>query len=648
MKRAISVIVIVALVALAACSGDGAPEAIPASEQEIDLTLFQQLAMAAAVRRSFQIYPDFEKLMAMPKEAGIPDLGNLPVFVTVFHKAAPMIWGVGLEGDTQERLLRAAVQVMRHPAFAKTYLVDRERIAIKIDVIRSLQPTEVDKNGKGSGIEPGVHGLMTQKGSEFFFQLPTDFLNLGWESDSGSVRSRKLKMLSELSQSAGLGNDGWRDRPVYRFRTVSFLQELPDYAPVKLFRGMPVSKGFGGQDIQDGALRAGRHILQNIEDSHRFRDRFDPFENEAAGFFEYNPTQHAQGLWSLAVLFAFSKRIEIIDQTKPALLWLVQHIDVPLMEPEASHIEFFQNAKTSATAMSLLALTAMPPVVIDELGKARVNRLAYYLSVVQDDAGEFFPTYYHKLFNWRPERPNAELGALPILALARYYEVNPNVDWLTAAKAAADREIARFQLTAEVPAWGAEAMAELWRVTGNESYADAALAMGDSWLGRQYDGESLQYPDYAGAFRGSKPPKVATTGQGIHALYAAMAVAKERGLPTKTYEEAILRGAGFLLAQQFDKQNSYFLPFPDEVYGGIRTSPASNEIRLDPMSWAIVGLCNAFDVHAERVQRKLEKLKAEGKSPGGWKKLPPEELKKLEELKQKAKDAAKADPAKTP
>lgn len=638
-------------VAFASCASDVKDETLPATEHDVELTMFQRLAMASAVRHAFAVYPDFDKLTALPKEANIPDLGNLPIFVSIFHKAAPMIWGVGLEGDTQERLLRAAVQVMRHPDFQKTYLVDRERIAVKIDVITSLQPIAVAADGSGDSVEPGVHGLMVREGARFFFQLPTDFLMLGWEREADRVRDRKLKMISELSRQAGWGAKGWRDRPLYRFKTHSFLQEQPDYAPVVLYRGVPASPQFSGQDIQDGALRAGRHMLQNVEESHRFRDRFDPFENEAAGFFHYNPTDHAAALWSLSVLFNYSRRVEIIDQTKPALLWLMQHIDVPLMEPEASHLKFFQNAKTAATAMSLLALTEMPRVVIDELGRARVNRLAYYLTVVQAEDGDFFPTYYHKLLTLMPDRRPREMGALPVLALARYWRVNPNADWLYAAEAAANREIEHYEKTGQFDRWSAEALAELWRATQEDRYADVALRMAEAVVSTQYAPGNRPYRDYEGGFQDHRPPRVEDTAVAVHTLYVGAKLAKERGEDPKPFEDAVLRAAAFILTQQFNKQNTYYLPFPDEVYGAIRKSPVDDRVELEPMVHAVAALCEAFDIHADRVQRKLKALQAQGKAPG-WKPLSPEELKQLEELKKAAAEKAKAwkdaDPPPTP
>jgi len=625
MRRIVKTLFLAGLVfaVLSGCSVDKG-EPLPEVNNPLSLTMFQRLAMMALVRDAFQVYPDPDKLAEIPVEKKIPDTGGQPIFVSIFYKASPMIWGMGLEGTTHERLLEASAMIMRNPHFSKFHLVNRDKLTIKIDVLTKQRLTDINSDGTGTRIEPGVHGLVLQKGSRLFFQLPTDFITLGWEKPDYGYLDRKLRMLSEISRQAGVGGKGWRNYNVYRFRTNSFLQEAPDYAPLPLYRGNLTRKRFSMQEVQDAALRAGRHLLQNVKPNGRFRFEYDPLSNKESGFFYYDPTYHAAGLWALSVLFHYSKRLEIIEQTRPPLLWLVRHLKAPLMEPEASQIRFFGNAKTSAASMTLLALTAMPSLVIEELGTARVNRLAHYLTILKNERGRFFPTYYHKLFDFMPKKVPGNLDGLTVFALTRYYLVNPNIDFLIAAREGAKWQIEQFRKTRRADPWVIVAMYELWKIEKNDIYAKACFEMADELIGHQFAAGKHPFADYVGGFDNSHPPKTFSTAFRAHGINAAYNLAKDLDLDVKKYEDAVLRSTKFILTSQFNKQNSYFATIPDETLGAMRYSLTDSRVRLSTQVHAIVALCETFDVQLDILTRK----RAEGKT-GGWEKLPKKEWEKL-------------------
>lgn len=601
----VQVFVAVWILILPAC-GIPRGEPLPPVENKISLTIFQKLAMTNLARRALDVYPDFEKLSKLESASPIPETGGQPIFVSVFHKAKPMIWGVGLEGDSRRRLLKAVLQIMENPDYAAHYLVNRERNAIKIDILTRLTPVKLDKRGKGSAIEPGVHGLVLQKGEQLFFQLPTDYLTLGWESEkTRGRRRRKLRMLAELSRQAGVASKGWRNLNLYRFRTLSFLQEAPDYAPVKLYRGRAVISRFSAQDLQDAALQIGRHLLNHVEATGRFRSRYDPIRNETVGWLDYDAADHAGALYSLSILFQYSKRLEIIDQTKPPLFWLIRHMKTPLMEDGATGVSLFGTATLPATAMTLLALTKMPKLVMERLGAVRVNRLAAFLTLMQKEDGGFLPTYHHKLLGWAPKKVPSGLDGLGLLALAEYYRVNPNVEWLRAAKRAAQRGIRAFEAGGKADPWTVRGLASLWKSDPDPRYADACLRMADQLVEQQYTRNRRPYADYIGGFDNARPPNTLSAAQRTQALVAAAAVAEDRGIDSKKYRRAVLRAAGFLLNAQVNKRNSYYLTLPEENYGALRNSPVDNALSLDAMSQGLAALCMAFDVQTEsRVEKK--------------------------------------------
>ncbi len=597
MRRSCVLIIIVALLMCASCkkTEDAAP--LPDFDDKISLTVFQKLHMTTLVRTAIMVYPDFDKLKEIQVDSIIPEIGDRPIFVSIFDKALPMIWGVGLKGDTQERIIRATLQIMQHPNFARHYLVDREKIAIKIDVVTRLQGIEIGKHGKGKSVEPGVYGLALQKGDQVFYQLPTDYITLGWETDKiRGNRGRKLKMLAELSKQAGMGEKGWRKSRLYRFKTYSFLQEAPDYAPINLYRGRTLTGRFSMQTIQDAALKQGRHILNHIQPEGRFRYEYDPISNEMGSWFEYDAVDHAGALYALSVLFQYSKRVEIIDQTKAPLLWLIRHLKTPIMEPEATAVSLFWDQTAESTAMTLLGLTKMPPLVMDELGVARVNRLATFLTLMQKNDGRFYNAYYNKLLGRPSKSSNSSLAGLSIKALSDYYKINPNTQWLQIAAQSADREIRLFEKTGAADPMVVVGLAALWNADKDERYAKACLDMAEEIRKTQYGKNKRPYVDYTGGFRTARPPRSLDAALRTQALTEASGVASALGVSTQKLEKAVLRATGFLLNMQINKQNSYYMTLPDETYGGMKKSLVDNRIELKTLNHGLIALCKAFDV----------------------------------------------------
>ena len=127
--------------------------------------------------------------------------------------------------------------------------------------------------------------------------------------------------------------------------------------------------------------------------------------------------------------------------------------------------------------MTLLVLTTMPPKVIEELGTARVNRLADYLAILQNDRGRFFPTYFHKIFDFMPKKVPYYLDGPAVFALARYYQVNPNIDWLIAARAGATWQIEQFRKTLQLTG-------QVARVDGNGDLRMQQLGVQQRALGK--------------------------------------------------------------------------------------------------------------------------------------------------------------------
>ena len=81
---------------------------------------------------------------------------------------------------------------------------------------------------------------------------------------------------------------------------------------------------------------------------------------------------------------------------------------------------------------------------------------------------------------------------------------------------------------------------------------------------------------------------------------AVMRVAWRNGDPAAEWERSVLEGSRHLVEQMWRKDNSFFLPNPQEAFGAIRMGIIDTHCRIDNNQHAIVALGNALSIHRRR------------------------------------------------
>lgn len=150
--------------------------------------------------------------------------------------------------------------------------------------------------------------------------------------------------------------------------------------------------------------------------------------------------------------------------------------------------------------------------------------------------------------------------------------------------------------------WHTQAVAILYRMTGDASLRDYVFEMNDWLLSHQQWGGALDR-DYWGRFyTPSKPdygpPHASATGVYLEGLVDAMWLAREAGDQDRcaAYETAIQRGIRSIAQLQFTgKLDTYYINQKDRVLGAIRTESDNNEIRIDNMQHALAALLKFQD-----------------------------------------------------
>ncbi len=592
------------LIALSACDAPVPSTPLPDIDGGIDVPkLNGQLAMFTLIRQALALYPDRERVKNIPIDADLPQICDRPVIISIHHQNSPPIWGVGKQGCIHEAILRAVYQIVQDPNFQKYYLTNLDKVAVRVEIMFSRRRLDFGKN-KLSRIlvEPGIHGLILQNGEQLTFQPGFNYLYHGWEPEErskGMNAARLKQQLEYLAEAADVGD--WRDYPIYRYRTISILQHRPDFFPLPILRDSPLIRKFGSREIGRAAVDAGRYLNKSFSKTNqRFWYQYNPIVREKSSFFDYSTVRHANTVYSLVTLYKASRKDEFYEVSQRSMDWLMRHTEPPLLEPELLCVKQYGLAQLGSSALTLLALCELPKTMLDKIGIQRINQLARFIVEMQESDGRFYSSYWQRLIGYMPKRQAEYFSGESLLALVRYYQINPNIEWLHAARTAAEQQIEQFKKSGAVNFWTIQGLAELYQIDPEPLYADNCFAMADDLLKHQWGNplknKKVYYADYQGGFDNTRPPRTLPAAVRLEALLAAYRLAYQMERDYTKYGDAIMSATFFLLQNQYRRDNSYYLRVPEEARGAFRAGLIDPRVRMDYCAHAISALTGVYDV----------------------------------------------------
>ena len=562
-----------------------------------------QLAMFTLVRESMKLYPDLRRVLELPRDPDLPKICDRPVIVSAYHENSPPLWGVGQQKCLYESTLEAVYNLTKDKNFRKYYLTALDKLTVRIDILNGWRRIKFEGQDLGKiSFEPGLYGLMLQNGKQLTIQPSFHYLIYSWEGEARgkNMRAKRMELqLKYLADQADVGD--YRKYPVYKTTAVSLLQHRPDFMPFQIMRDAPLIRSFGSREIGRAAVDAGHYLNKTFDfHSERFRFQFNPITLDKSGYFDYDIVRHAGAFYSLVRLYKASRKEEFFEINQKALDYLIKHITPPLLEPQLLGVQRNHNAKLGASALTLIAICELPEKLLNIIRTDRINRLARFLVEMQEADGRFYDFYWQRLLGYLPQRANAAFAGEALTALVRYYKINPNVEWLHAARMAADYQIQQYKTNGYIDNWTLQGLAELYEIDPDQRFADMAFEMAETLLEHQWGNPSnqrkTQFPDYLGGFDSSTPPRTGSTAGRLEALLAVHKLAFLIGRDPKPYADAVLAGTGFLLQNQYRRDNNYYVNLPDEVRGAFRGGPIDPEIEVDFCQHALVALSGAYDV----------------------------------------------------
>ncbi|MBZ0273978.1 hypothetical protein K8I61_18205, partial [bacterium] len=153
--------------------------------------------------------------------------------------------------------------------------------------------------------------------------------------------------------------------------------------------------------------------------------------------------------------------------------------------------------------------------------------------------------------------------------------------------------------------WHAMAWARLARVDPDPARRDQWRALGYEHAGaviaRQWrPGQAGYFPAYLGSAKNARPPRTAPTSARAESLYENYLAARfaNDDDAAREFAGALSASMRFVIANQYSRENTYFLPHPERAIGGIRGGLAAGDIRIDYNQhalYAMMGLLNSMN-----------------------------------------------------
>lgn len=328
------------------------------------------------------------------------------------------------------------------------------------------------------------------------------------------------------------------------------------------------------------AARSGGDYLVRVQ---RPDGSFHYYYNAAEDRFEqrtYNIVRHAGTAISLLELYSSTRDLRFLNAGRRAVRFLETRFR-PAPGRDAMYVlDFDAKAKLGANGLALLALTKLLDLDPKSTARAKAQRLANLILMLQRKDGSF-----HTRYRLRPNDPPGIASLYypgeAILGLARLYDVTRDKRVLAAARRGADSLIASQRAMHTLPpdAWLMQALEALYNIGHEKSYAEHALALAAAMVAEQYTDEDTE--GYAGGF-GPGPPRVTPAASRAEGLVAAYRIAQSTGdARASSIATALKASARFQLTKQFTSENNASARNPARAAGGFFEGSTASWVRID-------------------------------------------------------------------
>ncbi len=534
-------------------------------------------------------------------------------------------------------------------------LEDRlDDIRLEIHVVMERAPVEGrDRAAIFELFEMGIDGAIFQhhakvKDRKFSYMPGSELVTNSWRSADKFLR----EMVKEF---------GWRDRRPWEdprteldlIRTIHFMEREPGggAGAIELFRGMPQVSidSLTDRKIRSMLVNGGEWWVTNLLEDNRFEYKYWPTQNRRSS--EYNEVRHILGTRDLADVWRYRHDDRYLRASRRSMEWLMKYAiygDDPedprarLPHPPPGSMLFrypsvaeFQsgvvkkppNQKLGTVAVAILGWVAYAQASGDHSFDQDILKMARYVLSQQTPEGKFVAYNVprgHPYFGSKNDIVPGE-AALALGMVAEYFD---QPEWLEFFPKFLDfytpwfRERAtrknpygrwphdtysntdRLDLVQFGP-WSVMASKQYYRLMGDDEQGRRAASFGlevADWMidNYQWSGSRSPWPDYVGGYYKlpNELPAMQTFCYSEGTAAATVIAARFRPDDDK-YDTATRESIRFLDVMQFDAYDSYFIPRPRKVFGGVKYTMNENKVRTDYVGHGLSTLSQYLDGRAE-------------------------------------------------
>jgi hypothetical protein len=506
------------------------------------------------------------------------------LFVTRFARgqASPPAMGVG---DSLVAALKAALESV---ATSNRSLPSPDRIQIDIldgslAPIDKPVPSEQEDLSKLTATEliaVGAEGITIESENRRLYVLPSELIYKSIVAEDADEQ-RASDLLNRAAIYFGLAPEAWRSSSVKlsRFRTISFVEDRERRKALNVVNAcVPVSEISRAQLLK-AARAGGDYLIRAQKPDGSFYYSYNPLEDRASER-AYNILRHAGTTISLFDLYAATGDSRYATAARRALGYLKTRYRPARENGSVYVIDNDDKAKLGANGLALVALTKQMELDPKSSDRESAAQLANLILLMQRKDGSF-ESYYQIRGDEPRESVSLYYPGEAILGLVQLYKHNGDKRLLDAARRGAAYLIESQSRMKYLPpdAWLIQAIEALHSIEREPRYAVHSMALAEAMINDQY--EESDREGYAGGFRPGLPraTPAASRAEGMLAAYKIARLTNDTR--ASRIAGALKLSARFQLSQQFDRDNSFFLPDAERAAGGFREGMASMRIRID-------------------------------------------------------------------
>jgi hypothetical protein len=456
---------------------------------------------------------------------------------------------------------------------------------LELDVPTSLSAPKDEDEDRPTSI--GTEGsFATRKDGKTGVVLPGEIIARALLHQGKSTGLETGRIASMLASRAGVGDNEVGDMRLYRFRSDAHVESVAHDATLPVFRGMvaPPSKATPDQLLR--AVRAGADYLARVVGRDgRYDYNYRPVEDRSDT--GYNWLRHAGATYALLEAYGQFGSPEYRAAAERALGLLKSR----LQQDRASGGAYVlssndeEQQKSGGAGLTMLAFAEHAAVTGDRSNLETMRALGRFIVAQQQQDGHFRD-------NADVERETGQkLGREPTyyqgeatLALLRLYALDPQQRYVDVARRSADwvvhvRDAYVSEDNLSHDHWICYALNELYRVAPDPAYVEHAQKIARAIIGKQRGSDAAE-PDLVGTYWfGGEMGNIAATR--VEAFDSNVALARFADKPDDWLLQPATKSAAWMLGQQFDAENDYWLKNPQKAEGGVRESLLVSDVRID-------------------------------------------------------------------